>query len=78
MPLFHINDHNGDYPPGDAGREFPDIKAALADANRIARAVLARRRSMPSRHLRGRFDIKDETRRPVARIVFAELAHRVF
>ena len=77
MPVFYLNDQNGDYPLGRKGREFVDIDAALAAANRTARSLLAKRLRERPADLRGRLDVEDESRRTVARVLFAELAHQI-
>jgi len=55
-------------------REYPDLQAALADAQGAARAVVTGRlhKHRPP-ELRGSLDIEDEQRRPVARIMLADL-----
>ena len=77
MPLFYFNDHAADGALRLQGREYPDLNAALAEANRTARSLLAKRlRERPS-DLRGRVDIEDDRRRTVARVLFADLAHQI-
>ena len=58
-------------------REFPNLAAALAEAQHAARALIRNR----MRHLRstpsGSLDIEDETHRPLARIMLAEVARQI-
>jgi len=77
MPLFYLNDHSVDGALRLKGREYPDLNAALAEANRKARSLLARRLRERSSDLRGRLDVEDERGRTVARIELAELAHQI-
>jgi hypothetical protein len=59
-------------------RDYPDLQAALADAQGAARAAIDQRlRRQEPIEPQGCLDIEDEQHRPVARIMLAELAHQL-
>jgi len=73
MPLYYLNDPSGNYTLSGQGRDYPDLETALAAANRTARSLIEGKISGVAFDPRGRLDVQDERRRPVARILFAEL-----
>lgn len=61
----------------DKSRELPDVAAALAAANGMVRALLdnpMRPVPLPSR---GSLDVEDERRRPIARVLLADVARQL-
>jgi hypothetical protein len=58
-------------------RELPDLHAALVEAQHAARAMIrTQMRNAPFR-FQGSLDIQDEGRRPVARIMLADVARQI-
>jgi hypothetical protein len=79
MPLyyFHLRTHDAAASATDDGREFPNLSAALAEAQHAARAMIRNRmRRLPGTP-NGTLDIEDEKRRPIARILLAEVARQI-
>lgn len=72
MPLFYF--HRRDMPrrANDRRRELRDIGEALAEANRMARTILARAPDR-TRLARDALDIENEGRTVVARVMFADV-----
>jgi hypothetical protein len=59
-------------------REYPDLDAALVDAQGTARAVVGQRlRRAGPNDLHGSLDIEDDRHRPVARIMLADLVRHI-
>ena len=79
MPHYFFNLRTPD-PHSDGpveGMFFPDLGAALAEANSTARALIHKRvRRLPTA-LHGSLDIEDEHRRPIARILLADVARQI-
>lgn len=78
MPLYYFQLRTTDAAPHPAqSRTFPDLAAALAEAQHSARGMMRNR----MRHLLGTpggtLDIEDEAHQPVARIMLAEVARQI-
>jgi hypothetical protein len=78
MPLyfFSLKTRNA-IPHVERQGEFPDLRAALADAHSAARTMLHSRRRHAPLDLHGSLDVEDEQRRPVARILLADVARQI-
>lgn len=78
MPLyfFSLKTRNA-IPHAERSGEFPDLRAALAEAHSAARAMLHTRRRHSPLDVHGSLDIEDESHRPVARILLAEVARQI-
>lgn len=61
----------------DKSRELPDMAAALAAANGMARALLDNPMHPLPLPSRGSLDVEDERRRPIARVLLAEVARQL-
>ncbi|MDT8757822.1 hypothetical protein MZO42_03850 [Sphingomonas psychrotolerans] len=59
------------------GGSFPDLRTALAEANCAARALIHKRVRRAPVDLHGSLDIEDEARRPIARILLADVARQI-
>ena len=79
MPLygFHLQPEieaiSSNYPL----RDFPDLRAALIEANVAARAIIGRKRVGDAILWHGSLDIENEQREPVARILLADVARQI-
>ena len=58
-------------------REFPDLRAALAEAHSAARAMIHNQMRRTRGDFGGTLDIQDERREPVARILLADVARQI-
>lgn len=72
MPLFYFHRRNMPRRINARRCEFRDIGEALAEANRMARTILART-SDPAGLARDALDIENEGRAVVARVMFADV-----
>lgn len=78
MPVYHFTLRNRDtVAHRHAGREYPDLRAALADAHRAARSMIHNRRRHRAPDLPGSFDVEDARHQPVARILLADLVRQL-
>ncbi|WP_404338079.1 DUF6894 family protein [Sphingomonas sp. MMS12-HWE2-04] len=79
MPLYHFQLRDGDQAvPANPPREYPDLRAALAGAHGMARALISGQRLKGAPlAMRGSFDIEDERHEPVARILLADLERQL-
>jgi hypothetical protein len=80
MPLyyFHLRTHDAAAAPATGkGREFPNLSAALAEAQHAARSTIRRRMRRVPGMPNGSLDIEDEKRQPIARILLAEVARQI-
>lgn len=77
MPLFYF--HRRDTPPaaGDQRRELRDVGEALAEANRMARSIIARAAD-PRPLAREALDVENEGRAIIARVMFADVMRQTF
>lgn len=57
--------------------EFPDLGAAMAEANRIGCSMIRQQAPKQPCQLRSHLDVRDEGEALVARILLAELAHQI-
>ena len=76
MPLFYFHRRDTPSRTNDQRRELHDIGEALAEANRMARTILAR---APDRATLARdaLDIENEGRALVARVMFADVIRQI-
>jgi len=74
MPLFHFHRRDAVPCPDDVTRELGTLDEALAEANRIARRMIARAAD-PVGLRREAIDVEDERRHVVARVMFADVLH---
>lgn len=58
-------------------RELPDLRAAMLEAQRAARALIHHHPRRAPESVRGCLDVQDEQHRPVARIMLADIAHQI-
>ena len=58
-------------------RELPDLREALIAAHGAARALIHNQVRRAPCELHGSLDVEDESRRPVARILLADLARQI-
>lgn len=72
MPLFYFHQRDTPPCPADTWRDLPDLGEALAEANRMARTILARTPD-PTRLARSALDIENEGHAVVARVMFADV-----
>lgn len=72
MPLFYFHRRDTPCSANDRRCELRDVGEALAEANRIARTIIAR---TPDRAkiARGALDVENEGRAVVARVMFADV-----
>jgi hypothetical protein len=75
--FFSLKTH-GAIPHTERSGDFPDLRAALVEANATARSMLHTRRNHAPLEVHGSLDVEDERRRPVARIMLAEVARQIF
>jgi hypothetical protein len=75
--FFNLPDHSSHDLSRDHAREYPDLRAALAEAHHAARSILHTHVRRGAVDLRGRLDIEDERHQPVARILFADVARQI-
>ena len=72
MALFSLNLRVGSsWTHPIASRDFPDLNAALAEANASARSLLHKRNPARS-DLHGRIDVVNESGQTVARVLLSE------
>lgn len=72
MPLFYFHRRDAVPCPEDVKCELGSLDEALAEANRIARRMIAR--ATDPMGLRGEaLDVENESRRIVARVMFADV-----
>lgn len=57
--------------------EFPNVAAALIEANRLGWNMIRKHARGKPCQLRSRLDVRDEGDAPVARVLLAELAHQM-
>jgi hypothetical protein len=74
---FQLRDRSTPLPPTDKPREFPDLRTALAEAQSAARSLIHKRVRRAPIELHGTFDILDQRRQPVARILLADIARQI-
>jgi hypothetical protein len=72
MPLFYFHQRDTPSCPADQRRDLRDLGEALAEANRMARTILARAPD-PARLARSALDIENEGHAVVARVMFADV-----
>ncbi len=72
MPLYYFHARDAVPCPEDVKCELGSLDEALAEANRIARRMIARAAD-PLRLRREALDIENESRRLVARVMFADV-----
>lgn len=72
MPRFYFHRRDTLPDPADQQRELRDLGEALAEANRMARTIIARA-AEPHRLSREALDIENEHRGIVARVMFADV-----
>lgn len=72
MPLYYFHPRDAAPCPEDVKRELGSLDEALAEANRIARRMIARA-AEPTGLRRQALDIENESRRVVARVMFADV-----
>lgn len=72
MPLFYIHRRDAVPCPDDVRCELGSLDDALAEANRIARRMIARAAD-PRRLRREALDVENESRSVVARVMFADV-----
>jgi hypothetical protein len=79
MPQYFFNLRTPDphAPLAARGGSFPDLRAALAEANCAARALIHNRVRRAPVELHGSLDIEDERRQPIARILLADVARQI-
>jgi len=80
MPQYFFNLRTPDAHPASFAAEggfFPDLRAALAEANSTARALIHKRVRRAPTALHGSLDIEDEHRQPIARILLADVARQI-
>ncbi|ATY31260.1 DUF6894 family protein [Sphingomonas psychrotolerans] len=79
MPQYFFNLAPPDTHPllASPGGTFPDLRTALAEANSAARALIHKRVRRSPIALHGSLDIEDEHRRPIARILLADVARQI-
>jgi hypothetical protein len=78
MPLYFFSlKTRNPIPHAERSGEFPDLRAALAEAHAAARAMLHTRIRHAPLDVHGSLDIEDERRRPVARILLADVARQI-
>ena len=71
MPCFYLHIHNGyDLEPNPDGADFPDLKAAFAEAKRVVRDVS---RHWPQAQRYMMIEIVDEAGRTILRLPFADV-----
>ncbi|MBC9035206.1 hypothetical protein IAG41_22680 [Sphingomonas sp. JC676] len=58
-------------------RDFPDLQAALIEANVAARAIVRRIGVGRSDPWHGSIDVENEQRQPIARILLADVARQM-
>jgi hypothetical protein len=73
---FHLCTYETSRAIKDCNSEFPDIGAAMAEANRIGWGMIRKHVRRKPCQLRARLDVRDESNAPVARILFSDLARR--
>lgn len=72
MPLYYFHRRDAVPCPEDVKCELGSLDEALAEANRMARRMLARA-AEPARLRREALDIENESRSVVARVMFADV-----
>lgn len=72
MPLFYFHQRDTPSCPADPWRDLRDLGEALAEANRMARSIVARAPD-PARLAHDALDIENEGRAVVARVMFADV-----
>jgi len=78
MPRYHFNLRIADAAPSPGPcHDFPNLAAALAEAQHTARSLIRNRMRHLCSNLNGSLDIEDETHRPLARIMLAEVARQI-
>lgn len=79
MPLygFHLQPEIEAIPFNYPLRDFPDLRAALIEANVAARAIIKRKRGGGAIRWHGSLDIENEQHEPVARILLADIARQI-
>lgn len=78
MPLYYFHLRTGEAATlPKQGRNFPDLSAALAEAQHAARALVHNRMRRARGEANGSLDIVDEKREPIARIMLAEVARQI-
>jgi hypothetical protein len=79
MPAFsfHLCTTGTSRPISTDRSEFPNVGAALTEANRIGWAMIRKRARRKPCELSGRLDVRDESNTPVARLLLAELAQQI-
>lgn len=78
MPNFYFNvrtSHPVTHHP--EPRELPDLRQAMVAAHGLAGALIRKQLRHGAPAPAGSLDIEDERRRPVARIMLAELARQI-
>lgn len=74
---FHLRTTAGDV-RYEQKHELPDLDAALIAAHQVARKFIRHAaRSSDALKLRGSLDVEDMFRRPVARLMLAEVARQI-
>jgi hypothetical protein len=76
MPRYYLRTRRAEAPERSEAREFPDLNAAMAAANRKVRCILRRCRGR-AETVRGAVDIEDDCHRQRARILFAEVQQQI-
>lgn len=77
MPQYYFQLRTNQSAPVDSAPiELPSLAAALVEARSAARTLVTKARR-PAQPLHGSLDVEDERRRPVARILLAEIARQI-
>lgn len=76
MPLFYFHRRDAIPCPDDEKCEVSGLDEALAEANRIARRLIARAAD-PAGFRREALDIENESRSIVARVMFADVMRSI-
>ncbi|MBB5708887.1 DUF6894 family protein [Sphingomonas xinjiangensis] len=74
---FHLQTARSTQLMQGSGRDFPDLRSALAEAQRAARSLIHKQVRRAPCALHGSLDIRDERGSAVARILLAEVARQI-
>lgn len=74
--FFQLRTQNAAPYPHEA-RDLPDLRTALAEAQSIARSLIHNRVRRAPIELHASLEIADEGRRPVARVLLADVARQI-
>jgi hypothetical protein len=76
MYFFSLKTRNP-IPHEERSGEYPDLRAALVEAHSAARAMLHTRRRRGPLEVHGSLDVEDDCRRPLARVMLADVARQI-